>query len=120
MLRRLKTLLFNQKYVGVDNAGNAYFIKIEKNLNGDLIEKRFVKYAGDYDPSKLPAEWASWLSKLRVDPPIASDNVRTGQPSDIGLSQRSYISSEKAEKAGSVTRRQGNSPTIRLKSGGPL
>lgn len=108
MLRRLKNLLLKQKYVGIDNAGNAYFTKIEKGLNGDLIEKRFVKYAGDYDPSKLPAEWASWLNKLRVDPPMTSNNAQTMQPLDIGLSP------EKAEKTDSVARREGNSPIIRL------
>lgn len=113
MLKRLKALLLKQKYVGVDNAGNAYFIKVEKGLNGDLIEKRFVKYAGDYDPSKLPAEWASWLSKLRVNPPTTSDHVGTGQASDKRLSQRTFLSSE-AEKVDSMVRREGNSPVIRF------
>ena len=111
MLKKVVNFVLRQKYVGADNAGNAYFIKIEKGLNGDLIEKRFVKYAGDCDPSKLPASWASWLSKLRADPP---DDAETERPSGMGSNQRSFIASEEAEKANSVVRRDGKSPIIRL------
>lgn len=30
--------------------------KLEKNYNGDEIERRYVKYRGDLDPTQLPAE----------------------------------------------------------------
>jgi len=96
--------------VGADNAGNAYFTKIEKGLNGDSIEKRFVKYAGDCDPSKLPAAWASWLSKSRAEPP---DNVQTERfnPSGMESGQKGAIPSKTVD---SVAGRETKSPIMRL------
>jgi len=37
--------------------------KLEKTPEGDVVEKRFVSYSGDIDPTSLPAEWHQWLHK---------------------------------------------------------
>ena len=50
--------------------------KLEKNADGEEIERRFVKYSGDIDPTQLPAEWHQWLHKARAEPPTAEDSQR--------------------------------------------
>ena len=50
--------------------------KLEKNADGEEIERRFVKYSGDIDPTQLPAEWHQWLHKARGAPPTAEDIQR--------------------------------------------
>jgi len=50
---------FNGKPVGVDEFGNKYFV--EKKQSKERREKRWVMYNGSPEPSKVPAEWHSWL-----------------------------------------------------------
>ena len=50
--------------------------KLEKNADGEEIERRFVKYSGDIDPTQLPAEWHQWLHKARAEAPTAEDIQR--------------------------------------------
>jgi NADH dehydrogenase [ubiquinone] 1 alpha subcomplex assembly factor 2 len=78
MLARLSWALFKRRRVGTDPLGNAYFQSLDKNLEGEIIERRSVKYRGDPDPTGLPPEWASWLSKTRHEPP-AEGEIKRGQ-----------------------------------------
>ncbi len=48
-----KKLFYNLKKIGNDEFGNQYFI--------DKNNKRFVKYNGIAEPTKVPAEWHGWL-----------------------------------------------------------
>lgn len=58
LLSRLAWLLFKQETVGVDAIGNKYYRKLEKTVDGELVEKRLVKYVNfsqGYDPTTVPA-----------------------------------------------------------------
>lgn len=37
--------------------------KLERNAEGEEVERRFVKYRGDLDPTALPAEWHQWCAR---------------------------------------------------------
>ncbi len=49
---KLKTI-FSGKYVGQDSFGNKYY----ENKKGN----RWVIYANEIDPTKIPVEWYSWI-----------------------------------------------------------
>ena len=49
---KLKTI-FSGKYVGKDSFGNKYY----ENKKGS----RWVIYANEIDPTKIPVEWYSWI-----------------------------------------------------------
>jgi NADH:ubiquinone oxidoreductase subunit len=70
---KVVSFLTRRKLVGTDSFGNKYFVKHEKGLNGEMIEKRLVKYpsggAFQYDPTKIPPEWHQWLSSSREEVP---------------------------------------------------
>jgi NADH dehydrogenase len=51
-IEQLKIKLFYKK-VGMDEFGNSYY----QNKDG----KRFVVYKGIAEPSKIPAQWHSWI-----------------------------------------------------------
>lgn len=42
----------------------AWRSKMEKNPEGVEVERRYVKYSGDPDPTQLPAEWHQVESRL--------------------------------------------------------
>lgn len=81
MLNRITWALFKQETVGFDKVGNKYYRRLEKSLDGDLIERRLVKYAGDWDPAAVPPEWLQWLRRVRAEPP-------TGGALDAGAAAR--------------------------------
>lgn len=66
---RLSWALLKRQRTGVDELGNVYYRKLEKNAEGNEVERRFVKYGADIDPTQLPAEWHQWLHKARAEPP---------------------------------------------------
>ena len=49
---RINTILFG-KFIGKDYLGNKYY----ESKNG----KRWVIYAEEIEPSKIPVEWYSWI-----------------------------------------------------------
>lgn len=53
--------------VGEDSFGNRYFT--EKNPPKHRRAKRWVMYNGIVEPSKVPAEWHSWLHHTSDVPP---------------------------------------------------
>ncbi|PSC72342.1 NADH:ubiquinone oxidoreductase family isoform B [Micractinium conductrix] len=75
---RVSWALFKRERVGMDELGNVYIRKLERNPEGEEVEKRFVKYKGDPEPVGLPAEWHQWLHRARTDPPTEED-IRRGQ-----------------------------------------
>lgn len=55
-----------------------HFRKLEKTIDGSLVEKRFFKSpGGDYDPLLLPPEWSQWLHKTRAEVPSPEDIARS-------------------------------------------
>jgi NADH:ubiquinone oxidoreductase subunit len=69
LLNRLSWALFKRETVGFDAQGNKYYRLLDKTVEGDIIERRMVKYAGDWDPNEVPPEWLQWLRKVRSEPP---------------------------------------------------
>ena len=69
---RASWALLKKKKVGIDAAGNSYYAQLDKNLEGEIIERRIVSYKeSDNDPTILPPEWIQWLQKTRDEPPSA-------------------------------------------------
>ena len=67
--------------VGADEVGNKYYRKLEKNLDGEVVEKRFFKppERGVYEPDSLAPEWSQWLRRTRVEVPTDEDVARQVQ-----------------------------------------
>lgn len=73
---RISWTLFKRERVGADELGNVYVRQLERNAEGEEVERRYVKYAGDIDPTALPAEWHQWLHRARAEPPTPEDIAR--------------------------------------------
>eukprot|EP00882_Tetradesmus_deserticola_P022270 GHRQ01024164.1.p3 GENE.GHRQ01024164.1~~GHRQ01024164.1.p3 ORF type:complete len:121 (+),score=39.21 GHRQ01024164.1:261-623(+) len=76
---RLRSLLLKETLVGADANGNKYYRFMEKDLSGQLVERRRVRVPGNdllYDPKTVPAEWRSWLARTRQEPPTEDDMAR--------------------------------------------
>lgn len=69
LLNRVSWALFKRETVGFDAKGNKYYRLLDKTVEGDIIERRMVKYSGDWEPADVPPEWLQWLRKVRADPP---------------------------------------------------
>lgn len=53
---------------------------MEKDLSGELVERRKVRVPGNdilYDPRAVPTEWRSWLARTRKDPPTEEEMARS-------------------------------------------
>lgn len=71
---RLAFFFLRRRTVGRDAHGNVFYSRLEKDLGGDIVEKRYVKYsrgtnALNYDPASVSPEWLQWLAKTRQQPP---------------------------------------------------
>lgn len=95
---RLSWALFKRERLGADELGNIYFRKLEKNHDGDEVEKRYVKYSGDIDPTQLPAEWHQWLHKARTAPPTADDILRGQHQRELFKARVAEIEAEDAAR----------------------
>jgi NADH:ubiquinone oxidoreductase subunit len=51
--------LFKGKFVGQDEYGNRYFI--ERRPRTGMRQRRWVRYRGIEEASKVPPEWHAWL-----------------------------------------------------------
>jgi len=59
--------LFKGKFVGQDDYGNSYFM--ERQARNGMRQRRWVRYRGIKEPSKVPPEWHAWLHYI-ADAPI--------------------------------------------------
>ncbi|WIA09942.1 hypothetical protein OEZ85_010155 [Tetradesmus obliquus] len=76
---RLRSLVLKETLVGADANGNKYYKFLEKDLQGQLVERRRVRVPGNdllYDPKTVPAEWRSWLARTRSEPPTEEEMAR--------------------------------------------
>ncbi|KAF6251975.1 hypothetical protein COO60DRAFT_1704507 [Scenedesmus sp. NREL 46B-D3] len=76
---RLRSLVLKETFVGADANGNKYYRFMEKDLSGQLVERRRVRVPGNdllYDLKTVPAEWRSWLARTRQQPPTEEDMAR--------------------------------------------
>lgn len=80
MLNRLNSILFTKIFgtcAGKDLYGNQFYFYKKSGR-----EKRWVIYKGICDPSKIAAEWHSWLHFINNDTPKAPK--KTWSPNTTG------------------------------------
>ena len=76
----LQTCLFGVE-VGRDRFGNRYFRQRGKPrapYGGKVLQKRWVLYAGEPEPTKVPPEWHSWLH-YTTDAPLPETDRKSWQ-----------------------------------------
>lgn len=96
---RLSWALFKRETVGFDSVGNKYWRQLDKNPEGEVIERRMVKYADDtFDPQTLPPEWLQWLQKTRPDAPDPSA-IAEGEVKRAAAAARAAAADAAAETA---------------------
>ncbi len=79
-------ILTGARFVGADTAGNRYYVA--KARKGYAHDRRFVKYHGEPDASKIPPEWHGWMHYTSdIVPSDASDTYRRSW-------QKPYISNK--------------------------
>jgi NADH:ubiquinone oxidoreductase subunit len=92
MLNQLGLLLYTKvfgQYVGSDTFNNKYYqSKKQANL------KRWVVYNGYYDPSKIPAEWHSWLHFTQDHPPQMASKTWIPNTTGTKFAQKNISSIE--------------------------
>ncbi|XP_031473944.1 uncharacterized protein LOC116246286 isoform X2 [Nymphaea colorata] len=71
-LARIRGLFKSRTQVGIDKAGNQYFIRNEE-VDGIMKERRWVIFRGEEDPTSLPVEWICWLNGQRKKPPTPEE-----------------------------------------------
>lgn len=80
---KLTWAVLRRKFVGRDGHGNSYYIRMEKNFNGELVEKRFVKFqGGEYRPERMSPEWVQWLQTTRRETPYGDASATPVGDSD--------------------------------------
>jgi NADH:ubiquinone oxidoreductase subunit len=62
--------LFKGKFVGQDEYGNRYFV--ERQPRKGMRQRRWVRYRGIEEASKVPPEWHAWLHYASDTPLDAS------------------------------------------------
>lgn len=62
---------FNGELVGEDEFGNRYYTEKKQPKSGKV--KRWVVYKGIAEPSKIPAQWFSWMHYINDTVPKNSD-----------------------------------------------
>jgi NADH:ubiquinone oxidoreductase subunit len=80
----LKTFLRGRK-VGRDEFGNRYYCErgMPRPINGSRVrQKRWVLYAGEPEPTKIPPEWHIWLH-YTADAPIPQNARKAWQKPPI-------------------------------------
>ena len=75
------------------------------------VERRFVKYKADPDPTQLPAEWHQWLHRARAEPPTEDDIQR-------GMHQRELFRQRVAQLEAEDAARRFQEQTSGGRSGG--
>ncbi len=67
---------FRGREVGSDSAGNRYFE--EKRAVAGRRARRWVRYAGSNEPTRIPPEWYGWMH-YTLDAPLPETNRRPWQ-----------------------------------------
>ena len=62
------------------------------------MERRYVKYNGDIDPTSLPAEWHQWLHRARATPPTAEEMVRGQHQRELFRQRVAELDAEDARR----------------------
>eukprot|EP00884_Botryococcus_braunii_P002571 jgi/Botrbrau1/12314/Bobra.0205s0012.1 len=109
----LEYIFTRRELVGIDANGNKYLRWTEKNLDGDIVEKRTIRTPDrSYDPTTVPPEWFRWLQKTRAEPPT-QEEIEMAQQRRVVLRQR--VQALEIEEA----RRRLQAEGLRNPAGGP-
>ncbi|MEL0292191.1 MAG: NADH:ubiquinone oxidoreductase subunit NDUFA12 [Alphaproteobacteria bacterium] len=65
----LLSLKLKSRYVGCDEHGNRYYE--ERKARPGKPPRRYVRYNGVVEASKVPADWHGWLHHTEESPPPA-------------------------------------------------
>ena len=80
----LRCIFPRKEFVGADYDGNKYYI-----IKDNISERRFVKYNGPPEASKVPAAWHLWLHHSSNEVP--KGNVKTNHiPNLTGTNDAYY------------------------------
>ena len=71
---------FHTRQIGSDAFGNTYHE--EKKARANKPPRRYVRYNGIVEASKVPAEWHGWLHHTEESPPPADGYDRHGWQQD--------------------------------------
>ena len=63
----LMTLKLTAQHVGTDQFGNRYYE--ERRVRRGKRPRRYVRYNGIVEASKVPADWHGWLHHIESSPP---------------------------------------------------
>nr|POE66521.1 aconitate hydratase 2, mitochondrial [Quercus suber] len=72
LFTRIVGYIKNRSLMGIDKAGNQYFVRTEK-IDGIMKEKRWVVFKGEKEPTSIPVEWICWLNGQRKSAPTAEE-----------------------------------------------
>uniref|UniRef100_A0A7N2M972 NADH dehydrogenase [ubiquinone] 1 alpha subcomplex subunit 12 n=1 Tax=Quercus lobata TaxID=97700 RepID=A0A7N2M972_QUELO len=72
LFTRIVGYIRNWSLMGMDKAGNQYFVRTEE-IDGIMKEKRWVVFKGEKDPTSIPVEWVCWLNGQRKSAPTAEE-----------------------------------------------
>ena len=103
-LRRLAAkvtwALFKRETVGFDVHGNKYYRMLDKNLEGEVIERRMVKFKSGsyYNPADTPPEWMQWKHKTRDESP-SEDEILEGEGVRASHRERAALADAAAAEA---------------------
>jgi NADH:ubiquinone oxidoreductase subunit len=76
------TIFKRARFVGQDDYGNRYY-EAKKIIDGDASRRRrWVKYRGYAEASKIPAEWHGWIHHTFADPPTTHPLLRQSWETD--------------------------------------
>ena len=67
-------LYFKARLIGADNFGNRYYE--ERKARPGKPPRRYVRYNGMVEASKVPADWHGWLHHTEEKPPPAESARR--------------------------------------------
>jgi NADH:ubiquinone oxidoreductase subunit len=98
LMNRVSWALFKRETVGFDAKGNKYYRLLDKTVDGEIIERRMVKYSGDWDPAEIGPEWLQWLRKVRAEPPTSIE-MQAGETSRQAHRDRADMADAAAAEA---------------------
>ena len=97
ILNDLKIMLFSDK-IGEDQFGNKYYE--EKKTYDGKRKKRYVRYNGLVEASKIPPVWHAWLHHIENKPPRKKRNQYEWQKTHLpNLTGTIYASKPKGSLA---------------------
>ncbi|KAM7277764.1 hypothetical protein ACFE04_004898 [Oxalis oulophora] len=97
LFAKLAGLFSNRTPMGVDKAGNRYFIR-NQEIDGFIKEKRWVVFKGEDDPTSIPVEWICWLNGQRKSAPTPQEMAEMELRRELVKQNVARLKKEEEEK----------------------